>query len=237
MSSLNNWRTIWERKGAEAEDATTSGIRALLQANGYDTDCSDITPAAWAAFVDRVLNRLGANPGDTLFEVGCGAGAFLLACHDRGLTVAGCDYSSTLAALASRALPDSLIMCRQASELPALPRYDFVVSAGVFHYFPDLEYAARVIDVMVNKARNGIAVLDLPDVAHREANLQLRYQLAGSREAYEQRYEGLDHLHYERDWVTQEMRNAGLSSVEVGKQDIQGYANAPSRFNVFAWRT
>lgn len=237
MSSPDNWRSVWERKGEEAGDATTLSIDALLQANGYDTDCSDITPAAWAAFVDRVLNRLGANSGDTLFEVGCGAGAFLLACHDRGLTVAGCDYSTTLAALASKALPDSLIVCRQANELSVLPQYDFVVSAGVFHYFPDLTYAAGVIDVMVNKARKGVAVLDLPDVAQREANLQLRYELAGSREAYEKRYEGLDHLHYDRDWVAQAMRNAGSSSVVVGNQDIHGYANAPSRFNVFAWRT
>jgi len=236
MSTSNNWRSVWERKGAEAEDATPD-LEALLQANGYDTGCSDVTPAAWAAYVDRVLNRLGANAGDTLFEVGCGAGAFLLACHERGLTVAGCDYSSTLSALASRALPDSHIECRQASEIPLLPQYDFVVSAGVFHYFPDLEYAVGVIRAMTRKSRNGVAVLDVPDIAHREANLQLRYQLAGSREAHEKRYQGLDHLHYEREWVVQEMQNAGLSSVEVGDLDIQGYANAPSRFNVFAWRT
>lgn len=236
MSNSNNWRSVWERKGAEAEDETPD-LEALLQANGYDTGCSDVTPAAWAAYVDRVLHRLGANAGNTLFEVGCGAGAFLLVCHERGLTVAGCDYSSTLSALASRALPDSLIECRQASEIPFLPQYDFVISAGVFHYFPDLEYAAGVIGTMARKARNGVAVLDLPDVAHREANLQLRYQLAGSREAYEKRYEGLDHLHYERDWVMRVMQNAGLSSVEIGDQDIQGYVNAPSRFNVSAWRT
>jgi hypothetical protein len=90
---------------------------------------------------------------------------------------------------------------------------------------------------MARKARHGVAVLDAPDIAHKEANLQLRYQLAGSKEAHEKRYQGLDHLHYERQWVAQAMHNATLSSVDVSDQDIQGYANAPSRFNVFARRT
>jgi hypothetical protein len=55
--------------------------------------------------------------------------------------------------------------------------------------------------------------------------------------AHEERYQGLDHLHYEREWVVQAMQNAGLASVEVSDLDIKGYANAPSRFNAFAWRT
>ncbi|MFG1930080.1 class I SAM-dependent methyltransferase [Mycobacterium sp. NPDC048908] len=233
MSISDNWRSVWERKGAEAGDATPD-LEALLQANGYDTGCSDVTPAAWNSYVDRVLGRLGASAGQTLFEVGCGAGAFLFSSHERGLTVAGCDYSSTLVALAAKALPDSDIECRQASEIPTSPQYDFVISAGVFHYFSDLEYAQAVINAMAKKARHGVAVLDVPDIAHREANLQLRYQLAGSKEAHEKRYSGLDHLHYEREWVVQAIHNAGLSSVDVRDLDIQGYANAPSRFSVYA---
>jgi SAM-dependent methyltransferase len=233
MNISDNWRNVWERKGADAADAAAD-LERLLKANGYDTGCAGVSTAAWNAHVDRILKRLGANPGQSLFEVGCGAGAFLLPVRERGLAVAGCDYSSTLVLLAAKAMPDSHFECRQASDIPVSPKYDFVVSSGVFHYFPDHEYAQAVIKVMVEKARHGVAILDLPDIAHKEANLQLRYQVAGGKEAHEARYKGLDHLYYEREWIVQALNNVGLSSVDVGDQDIEGYANAPARFNVFA---
>lgn len=236
METSNNWRRIWERKGAEVGDAT-SDLERLLKANGYDTGVAGVTTSAWNAHVDRVLDRLGASAGQTIYEVGCGAGAFLLPVHERGLTVAGCDYSSTLAAIAAMAVPGGDIECCQASEIPVSPQCDFVVSSGVFHYFPDHDYAQRVITAMATKARHGVAILDLPDIVHKEANLQLRYQAAGSKEAHEKHYQGLDHLFYERDWVVQAMHTAGLQSVDVSDQNIEGYANAPSRFNVFARRT
>src|SRR5258707_146698 len=123
MNISDNWRSVWERKGTEVADQTPD-LERLLKANGYDTGCAGVSTAAWTAHVDRVLNRLGAIAGQTLFEVGCGAGAFLIPVQERGLTVAGCDYSSTLAALAAKAIPDGQFECCQASEVPLSPQYD-----------------------------------------------------------------------------------------------------------------
>ena len=232
---MNNWRNVWERKGAEAADAPPR-LERLLAANGYDTGYAGISPEAWNDHVDRVLDRLGAKTGHTFYEVGCGSGAFLVPIHQRGFTVAGCDYSSTLVALAARTIRGAHVECCQASEIPVLPQYDFVVSSGVFHYFSDHDYAAAVITAMAEKARHGVAILDLPDLVHKEANLQLRYQVAGSKEEYEKRFSGLDHLFYERDWMVQLMKTAGLQSVDVSDQNIAGYPNGLSRFNVFARR-
>ena len=88
---------------------------------------------------------------------------------------------------------------------------------------------------MAEKARHGVAILDIPDIIHREADLRLRYEVAGSKEAYEERYRGLDHLFYERQWVVQAVRNAGLSVVDVSDQNREGCRSSPARFNVFAW--
>jgi SAM-dependent methyltransferase len=233
MTQIDNWRPIWERKGAEVQDGVL-GLAELLRANGYDTGHGDIAVDAWASYAEHVLDLLGAESGHSIYEVGCGAGAFLVPIRQRGLAVAGSDYSSTLVAAAAKALPDGEFECCEASNVPSLPQYDFVVANSVFFYFTDLEYAEAVIQTMVGKARRGLAILDNPDLAHKEETLALRYQVAGSKAEYEKRYHGLDHLHFDRDWFAQLLRKAGATSVVVRDQEIQDYGNAAGRFNVLA---
>ena len=92
---------------------------------------------------------------------------------------------------------------------------------------------SAVLDVMVAKAARVVAVLDLPDAASREAALSERIRVAGGPDAYEQRYRGLDHQYYARDWFAAALRRRGLVDVHVENQEIAGYGNAPYRFN--AW--
>lgn len=233
MTHTDDWRPVWERKGAQVQDGALD-LSELLRANGYDTGHGDITVDAWTSYTDKVLDLLGAESGHSIYEVGCGAGAFLMPSAQAGLADAGSDYSSTLVAAASKALPDGEFECCEASKIPSLPQYDFVVASGVFMYFPDLEYAGAVIRAMVAKARRGIAILDNPDLAHKEETLALRYQVAGSKEEYEKRYQGLDHLYFDRNWFARLLESAGATSVVIRDQEIQDYGNAAGRFNVFA---
>jgi len=233
MTHTDDWRPVWERKGAQVQDGALD-LSELLRANGYDTGYGDLTVDAWTSYTEKVLDVIGAEPGHSIYEVGCGAGAFLLPIRQAGLSVAGSDYSSTLVAAASKALPDGEFECCEANEIPPLPQYDFVVASSVFFYFPDLEYSRAVIRAMLAKARRGIAILDNPDLAHKEETLALRYHVAGSKQEYEKRYQGLDHLYFDRNWFARLLERAGATSVVLRDQEIQNYGNAAGRFNVFA---
>lgn len=234
MIETDDWQAVWERKGAEVQNCT-SDLAQLLRANGYDTGHGDIRVDAWTSYASHVLDILGADTGHSVYELGCGAGAFLTPIRQRGLAVAGSDYSSAMVAAASKALPDGQFEWCEATKVPKFPQSDFVVANSVFFYFKNLEYAEAVIQALVAKARRGVAILDSPDLAHKEETLALRYRTAGGKEEYERRYAGLDHLYFDRDWFAQAFRNAGAASVEIRDQQIQGYANAAGRFNVFAW--
>ena len=233
MSQIHKWLPVWERKGTQVRDGT-SDLAELLCANGYDTGHGDITVDAWTSYAGHVLGVLGAESGHSVYEVGCGAGAFLMPIRQHGLAVAGSDYSSTLVAAAAKALPDGEFERCEASDVPSTPQYDFVVANSVFFYFANLEYAEAVVQTMVGKARRGIAILDNPDLGHKEETLTLRYQVAGGKAEYEKRYDGLDHLYFDRDWFAQLLRRAGATSVVIRDQEIQNYRNAAGRFNVFA---
>jgi SAM-dependent methyltransferase len=233
MTGIDNWRAIWERKGGQMQNGA-SDLEQLLRANGFDTGHGDITVNAWTSYTERVLDLLGAEPGHSIYEVGCGVGAFLMPVRRLGLSVAGSDYSATSVTAASKAVPDGQFDCCEARNVPPLPRYDFVVANSVFFYFKDLEYAEAVIRTMVDKARRGVAILDNPDLAHKEVTLALRYRIAGGKAEYEKRYDGLDHLYFDRDWFARVLRETGATSVIIRDQEIRGYGNAVGRFNVFA---
>jgi hypothetical protein len=100
-------------------------------------------------------------------------------------------------------------------------------------YFPSLGYARQVLDRMAAKARRAVAVLDIPDAAVRTQALAHRISTVGGVQAYIERYEGLDHLYYERDWIADVLRGHGLVDVHVADQEIADYQNARFRFN--AW--
>jgi SAM-dependent methyltransferase len=233
MSQPDNWRGVWERKGDQVHDNTLD-LAQLLRANGFDTGHGNIEVDAWTSYADTVLDTLRAHPGNSIYEVGCGAGAFLIPIRQRGLEVAGSDYSSTMVTAASEALRHGQFECCEANNVPPVPQYDFVIANSVFLYFKDLEYAEAVIRAIVAKARRGLAILDIPDLAQREETLALRYRTAGSKAEYEKRYSGLDHLYFDRGWFVQALRKAGAPSVMIRDQEIRDYPNGTGRFNVFA---
>ena len=118
----------------------------------------------WLKYVHSIVfDRVGAEAGESLFEVGCGAGAFLLPLYRKGLHVAGLDFSPALVAQAARVMPGVEIGIAQAIDLSPTPKFSCILSNSVFHYFPDLTYAKRVVDLMLAKATRKVVILDVPD--------------------------------------------------------------------------
>jgi trans-aconitate methyltransferase len=227
---VTSWDEVWGRRRLDASRPTL--LAQLMAADGYDTGFGDLDEASWRAFVADVGARLEVAPETSIYEVGCGAGAFLLDLHDAGCTVGGLDASAALVDIARQALPRAELQHAPAAAVDPEPRYDVVVSCGAFLYFPSLAYARDVLARMVTKARRAVAVLDVPDLDRRDAALAMR---RGRMDAasYEAKYRGLDHLFFERGWFTEAL--AGMR-VEIHDQAIAGYANGAHRFNVFAWR-
>lgn len=210
-------------------------LAQLMAADGFDSGFGHIGELAWRAYVATIQHRLGIEPSTSVYEVGCGAGAFLFPLFEMGCGVAGLDGSAALLGYAADAMPGIVTHLADASALAEEPAFDFVVSSGVFLYFPSLDYAGDVLTRMARKAVRGVAVLDVPDVATRDEAEQMRRQTMGPGE-YEARYRGLQHLYFQRGWFEDTLRAAGWPAVTIAQQDIAGYRNGRYRFNVFATR-
>ena len=99
---------------------------------GYDAEGFAQHPT-YRAFFERVTPR----PGDTLLDLGCGAGRFLLAAQALGWRVAGSDVSAAALAIA-RSVLDAPLVEGTAAELVARPeRYDAVTAFEVLEHLAD----------------------------------------------------------------------------------------------------
>ncbi len=226
------WDEVWERRTLDAEKPV---LAALLAADGLDTGFGDAREDAWREATARWVKELGLVPGDSVFEVGCGAGAFLYALREHGIRVSGIDRSSTLIGYAQDVMPDGAFAVADAADFDVAEKADVVVAFGVFMYFESTAYARGVLDRMVRKARRAIAVIDVPDKAHEAEAMARRIATVGGEEAYRERYAGLDHLYYDRSWLDGQMKDAGLARVQVESQWLAHYENGRSRFNVWGF--
>lgn len=228
---MTAWDALWERRAPPP--AGDSLLAGLMAADGLDSGFAGLTEASWSASVRGLARRLGLAPETSVLEVGCGAGAFLYELERLGCDVGGIDRSPALVDRARQVMPRGSFDVADAAELPLEPRVDAVVSFGVFLYFGSLPYAASVLDRMAERARRVVAVLDVPDRATRDDDLAYRHERAGGLDAYAARYAGLDHLYYDRAWFAEALRARGLEDVRIEDQAMEGYGNAPYRFN--AW--
>lgn len=226
------WRDVWAEVHVDPSRHTV--LSRLMGLDGLDTPFGVPTETAWREFVWCVVDTLGISAGSTVLEVGCGAGAFLYDLYRAGHAVAGLDPSEAQVGHARQAMPGADFWVAEATALDSRKTHDFVVSCAVFLYFPDLVYAREVIRRIASTATKGIAILDVPDVALEERALAARRALLGEAK-YEERYRGLDHLYYERDWLKKAFYAEGATTVRVEDQAIPGYGNGPFRFNLFAW--
>jgi len=205
-------------------------LERLLALDGFDF-LGHVTEAGWRSYVDGIARRLDVAPGQSIFDVGCGAGAFLYPFYEGGHPVAGLDYAASLLRAARIAMPGVQFTQGEAAALDPASRYDVVVASGVFLYFPDYAYAAETLRHMVAKASKAVAVLDVPDLALRDGTERERRRALGAEE-YARRYHGLPHLYFEQAWFARALADLP-HTVRVEQQRIAGYRHNDFRFNVF----
>ena len=87
------------------------------------------------------------------------------------------------------------------------------VCHSVFQYFPDYEYARRVLEEFRRVAPVAF-ILDVPDLATKAESERVRAAL-GSKPS--------EHLYYPQSF---------FDGASIGRSELDGYGNAPFRFNV-----
>lgn len=230
---MNRWKSVWDSRRLDPSRGTL--LAQLMAADGLDTGFGDVDEAPWREFVRGFANRFALQSDDRVFEVGCGAGAFLLDLHERGVAVAGADQSAALVEFARGAMPTGRFTVAEAAAFEVTEPFDVVVSCGVFLYFESHDYARAVVRRMAQAATRGVAVLDVPDRAIEAEALAYRRASFGPEE-YARRYAGLDHLYYDRRWLAGVLEECGLSNVRTESQDISGYENGKFRFNAYGFK-
>ena len=226
------WKEVWELKGLEAGEDELA-LKDLLVIDGYNTAQGTMTEDRWMKAIEMVKKELKLKKDDYLLEVGCGAGAMLLPLSKIGIKVAGIDYSTSSIEVAKKVIPNLIVQTAEACKLPFRDNeFDAILSFSVFFYFPDYEYAERVLLEMLRVSRNGAKILiaDIPDLSKKEMSERYRRKSL-SKEKYNQLYSEYPHLYYSKKWFRNFVERRGLF-VKVFDQNIGGYGNSKFRFNV-----
>jgi ubiquinone/menaquinone biosynthesis C-methylase UbiE len=152
--TTTDWKSVWERKAkTESEDQ--------FDISGFEL-FRELDPEAAAK---NVCQLMGAQPGESILEVGCAAG-LLGRFLDLQFDYVGSDACVDMVKKTIKLNNFSAVHC-DADDLCFKDKsFDYVFAFSVFHYFPDLEYAARAISEMKRVARRAICISDLPPVSH-----------------------------------------------------------------------
>jgi len=231
---MDKWLQIWDRRG---DTQVNLNLRTLLKLDGYDTGAGKIKAEVWASYVRWIEDKLAMQSASSVFEIGCGAGALLYQLQNQKRELAGWDYADSLINVASRAMPLGDFSVKSASKLNELgQRYDFMLANSVFQYFPDEEYARGVVEAMVKQAKAAVGIFDIYDARRQQAMDKKKRQALGE-EVYAERYKGLNHIYYDRQWFRDLAQAMGLVA-EVFDQQRELAEVSAYRFNVIirkAW--
>jgi SAM-dependent methyltransferase len=146
-----DWRAVWEKKG-------TLDTQDLVELDGFEK--TSIQPRDVAGQIKKLLEIAD---DEIVVEVGCGAGmiARYMTCRYLGI-----DYSRPLLNKMKKILGREVLNA-EAIHIPLKDKsVDKIYVFSVFHYFPNLPYAQRVVDELKRVARKGIFVGDLPIRSH-----------------------------------------------------------------------
>ena len=142
------WRQIWEAKGKE----DSKDLRILDGFEGHDSINHE-------TIAKDILRDIGHRVGDSILEVGCGAGClaqFLPQPYH------GIDSSSSLIDKFKTLLPSHSVSIGEAAALPCGDQsHDFVVLFSVSQYFTDVFYFKSAVLEFVRVARKGVLICDV----------------------------------------------------------------------------
>jgi len=82
---LDNWKKIWNKD----ERINSIILECLIKADGFDSGAGSFSVEGWKKYTQEYFEKLDINSGDTIFDVGCGSGAFLYSLYLQSHRVGG----------------------------------------------------------------------------------------------------------------------------------------------------
>lgn len=127
------WSEIWNNRLIKpVENLPIEQVLSnLLAMDGFDSVTGSIGTEEWLQYLDHLGNVLNVDKNDSIFEVGCGSGAFLYPFYLLGNNVSGLDYSGDLISTAKKAMPDMDFETNEAVFMNISPTYDHLVASSV----------------------------------------------------------------------------------------------------------
>jgi trans-aconitate methyltransferase len=227
---LNNWHRVWSSRKFQSSLHGTL-LEKLIAMDGFDSPLGLMKESEWRLYTDRLAKIASINLGDSIFEIGCGSGAFLLPFAEKGHEVGGIDYSEELINTARNAMPlfKSDFIIGDATQCDQDIKVDIVIANHVFHYFSSLHYASDVLSKMLTKTKFAVAVTGIPDFEFKIQSEQARQGILTPAE-YHKKYDGLDILYFSRAWFSDFAKLYSFST-SFYNHEMPGFAQNEFRFD------
>lgn len=222
-----NWRDIWNKR--RFPDSECSVLQKLIYLDGFDNGAGKIDEQNWEKYINYIKNKIQIASNESIFEVGCGSGAFLYPFYLMNIKIGGIDYSKPLIKKAKSIFTGMSFTVCNALNLNTDKKYDIVISNSVFHYFLNYNYANTILEKMLCKAQSRIAILEIPNAALMNESENVRRKMCSLGE-YDKKYNNLKHLYYDKQYFYN-FAEEHKCSCSVFDQNIQGYGNNRYRFN------
>ena len=174
--STSSWEKVWESRKLTAHGSVQE---QLIRANGFDSGAGEVDIDRYTHFVDSFSELINLEPDESVFEVGCGSGAFLYPL--RSIKIGGLDYSKPLIEIAKGFIPNGDFVCDAATNLNTDEKYDHVFAHSVFQYL-SLDQAKMVLQKMIKKSRKTVSILDIPNIEKRSEQEEDRKLSIGANE-------------------------------------------------------
>jgi len=223
---MNKWKEIWNKD----ERVNKIILETLIKADGFDSGAGSFAVNDWIDYTNEFYTMLNISELDSIYDIGCGSGAFVYPLYLKEHKIGGVDYSMILINLANTIMPNSDFTHQEAIDMDLSKKYDIVLSHSVFHYFKDLDYAHNVIKKMIDKSNNQIAIFDINDESKKYAYNRVRMGSMTVNE-YEDKYKGLEHMFYSKEWFYTIAKELNVD-ITIFDQTFKNYTNSSLRFNV-----
>ncbi len=192
---------------------------SLKEVSGYNHGLAQITQKGLKDITDTARNFLVLKTTDILLDVGCGAGLLTDQLVNHASITVGIDASSKMLGRAGK--ESKFIRVIAPAERLPFPNntFDKIFCHSIFQYFPNHQYAAKVVAEMLRVIKPGgrCLIMDIPDIAKEKT-----YTKVKTRDSH-----NLKRIFYSKEWFTRL-----VSNVEIFEQRIQDYMNSQFRFNV-----
>ncbi len=221
---MTNWYGIWNSRSLGFAGSIQE---SLVRANGFDSGAGEVDVNRYTEFVELFSQLINLEPYESVFEVGCGSGAFLYPL--RTIKIGGLDYSKPLIEIAKGFLPNGDFICDEATNLNTDEKYDHVFAHSVFQYL-SLNQAKIVLSKMIQKSRKTVSILDIPNIENRSEQENERRSNIGE-ESYISKYQNLFHTYYSAEFFVDLPELVGKKSKKIDTS-VMNYSSNDFRFGI-----